>query len=112
MRSRSISGFQVLAVVFAILAAPVSAQTESSFARVGFMALSLNLTDTLYGGSVSFAVNPWFTVGADVLYLGDIYYDKDLPRSHCRDFLSSEWLRFPGRKTHPAVKSKISRMAL
>jgi hypothetical protein len=36
-----------------------------------------SVSDTLYGGTVSFSVNPWFTVGADVLYLGDVFYDKD-----------------------------------
>ncbi len=68
--------------VLAILALPLGAQSQkkTTYAGVGFMGLSPNLTDTLasysvkdtlYGGTVSFAVNPWFTVGADVLYLGD-----------------------------------------
>ncbi|MCX8012769.1 MAG: hypothetical protein N3A02_00575, partial [Rectinema sp.] len=35
------------------------------------------IKDTLYGGTVSFAVNRWFSVGADVVYFGDIYYGKD-----------------------------------
>ena len=72
----------------AILAAPLGAQSQkkTSYAGVGFMGLSPNFTDTLasfsatdtlYGGTVSFAVNPWFTVGADVLYLGDVYYGVD-----------------------------------
>lgn len=76
-----------LVIVFALTAAvPVWSQGDTSYAGVGFMGLSPNLTDTvasysiadtLYGGTVSFAVNSWFTVGADVLYLGDIYYEKD-----------------------------------
>jgi len=75
-----------LAAVLAIFVFPASAQAKASYAGIGFMALSPNLSDTLssysisdtlYGGTVSFAVNPWFTVGADVLYLGDIYYGRD-----------------------------------
>lgn len=85
MRSRTLV---IFFSVLVILAVPLSAQSQkkASYAGVGFIGLSPNLTDTLtsysiadtlYGGTVSFAVNPWFTVGADVLYLGDIYYGED-----------------------------------
>lgn len=76
----------VIVIILALTAAvPAWSQGGTSYAGVGFMGLSPNLTDTLaswsiadtlYGGTVSFAVNSWFTVGADVLYLGDIYYDN------------------------------------
>ena len=73
-------------LLFILCASFVNAQTKPTYAGVGFIGLSPNLvdtvnaysiSDTLYGGTVSFSVNPWFTVGAEVLYLGDIYYDKD-----------------------------------
>ncbi|MDP2790369.1 MAG: outer membrane beta-barrel protein [Rectinemataceae bacterium] len=79
-----------LAVIVMLLAVagavPAWSHEGTSYAGVGFMGLSPNLidtmdswsiADTLYGGTVSFAVNSWFSVGADVLYLGDIYYEKD-----------------------------------
>ena len=74
-----------IAIILAAVLVPGWSQNTTSYAGVGFMGLSPNLTDTmsswsiadtLYGGTVSFAVNSWFTVGADVLYLGDIYYDN------------------------------------
>ena len=76
----------IVIVLALAVAVPTWSQEGTSYAGVGFMGLSPNLTDTvasysiadtLYGGTVSFAVNSWFTVGADVLYLGDIYYEKD-----------------------------------
>jgi opacity protein-like surface antigen len=84
-RSRAIA---ISLAILLTLAIPLGAESQKkiSYAGVGFMALSPNFTDTLasysiadtlYGGTVSFAVSPWFTVGADVLYLGDIYYGKD-----------------------------------
>lgn len=75
-----------LILLFALCAGLTGAQQAPTYAGVGFMGLSPNLvdslhsysvSDTLYGGTVSFSVNPWFTVGAEVLYLGDIYYNKD-----------------------------------
>ena len=86
MKNTKLLKAAVFVAAFAIFSFPVSAQAKTSYAGVGFMGLSPNLSDTLsaysmndtlYGGTVSFAVNPWFTVGADVLYLGDIYYGKD-----------------------------------
>jgi len=67
-------------------AAALFAQENGSYASVGFMGISPNLSDAradfrtedlLYGGTVSFAVNPWFSLGADVLWLGDIYYGPE-----------------------------------
>jgi len=100
--------------VLVILAVPLGAQSQkkTSYAGVGFIGLSPNLTDTLasysvadtlYGGTVSFAVNPWFTVGADVLYLGDIYYGKDANGY----FGPVSWTRLNQRaSTPPASKAE------
>ncbi len=105
MYGRPHRSLAAIIIVLAIAAAmPVWSQGSGSYAGVGFMGLSPNLTDTLaswsiadtlYGGSVSFAVNSWFTVGADVLYLGDIYYDKDA--------LSGD---FSGPYSYTALKDK------
>ncbi len=75
-------------VVFLLMIAlaPIAAAPSRSHAAVGLMAVSPPLSDTLasfsiaealYGGTVSYALSPWFSVGAEVLYLGDIYYGKD-----------------------------------
>jgi len=86
MKSARMLKLTALAVAFALFAVPVSAQAKVAYAGVGFMGLSpdfadtlssYSIGDTLYGGTVSFALNPWFTVGTDVLYLGDIYYGRD-----------------------------------
>lgn len=84
MNKSRIAAFAMLMLVFA--GAPLWSVPADSYASVGFMGLSPALTDTiaawsikdtLYGGTVSFAVNRWFTLGAEVLYLGDIYYGKN-----------------------------------
>lgn len=78
----------IAAVCILLLCAsvPVFAAPSASHAAVGLMAVSaplsdtlvsFSIADTLYGGTVSYALNPWFSVGAEVLYLGDIYYGKD-----------------------------------
>ena len=86
MKTKTHINIAIAVLISAVFAFPAFAQSKTSYAGVGFMALSPNLSDTLssysvndtlYGGTVSFAVNPWFTVGADVLYLGDIYYGRD-----------------------------------
>ncbi|MGB4573336.1 MAG: outer membrane beta-barrel protein [Rectinemataceae bacterium] len=75
--------FAILALAVLACAIPAQAQGRDTYASVGFMGISPNLTDTmadfqvddmLYGGTVAFAVSPWFTLSADVLWLGDIYY--------------------------------------
>jgi hypothetical protein len=77
--------FSIL-VLLTLCAGKAFAQATPTYASVGFMAASPDLADTLSayavsdtncGGTVSFSVNPWFSVGADVLYLGDVYYGKD-----------------------------------
>jgi hypothetical protein len=86
MKDMKLPTMAVLFSAFAVLVFPLAAQTKTSYAGVGFIGLSPNLSDTLssysldgtlYGGTVGFALNPWLTVGTDVLYLGDIYYGKD-----------------------------------
>ena len=70
----------IAVLISAVFAFPAFAQSKTSYAGVGFMALSPNLSDTLssysvndtlYGGTVSFAVNPWFTVGAGYILRED-----------------------------------------
>ncbi|MCX7027548.1 MAG: hypothetical protein NT061_08725 [Spirochaetes bacterium] len=86
MQKRSFWNSAVILALLMICLFPASAQVKGTYAAVGFMGLSpvladalasYSVADTLYGGTVSFSVKPWFTVGADVLYLGDVYYGKD-----------------------------------
>ncbi len=76
----------LVCVLFLWAGAPVFAAPSRSHAGVGLMAFSpplsdtltsFSIADTLYGGTVNYALTPWLSVGAEVLYLGDIYYGKD-----------------------------------
>jgi hypothetical protein len=82
-----------------IVLSPGAAAPSRSHAAVGLMAVSppasdtlvsFSIADTLYGGTVSYALSPWFSLGAEVLYLGDIYYGKD---SYGAFFGPSSWTK-------------------
>jgi len=85
MNARRATAVAVVCLFFIALA-PIAAAPSRSHAAVGLMAVSppvrdtlasFSIADTLYGGTVSYALSPWFSLGAEVLYLGDIYYGKD-----------------------------------
>jgi len=86
MEKRNLGKSAILFALLTFCSGSALAQAKVTYASAGFLALSPNLSDTisaysvadtLYGGTVSFSVNPWFSVGADVLYLGDSYFGKD-----------------------------------
>jgi hypothetical protein len=86
MNPRKAGKVTVVCLLLLRVAVFASATPSRSYAAVGLMAVSpplsdtlasFSIADTLYGGTVNYALSPWLSVGAEVLYLGDIYYGKD-----------------------------------